>query len=125
MSEDPKIMEKLDANTVKEVELTAPGFSERDRNNLHTKMKDGLIFQDFDNQEREAIWERLLLVSKDRLIPSLRSFFEDWKYLERPARLMRELMGRPSDRSILAGFRLYALALSRSRHERALMRSAH
>src|SRR2546423_158679 len=85
-------MQKVDPETVKALELTAPGACEVDRQRLCGQIRSGKIFGAFDNQDREAIWRKVLEVSTDRLIPSLFSFFEDQNYLQVLVECVRRLI---------------------------------
>ncbi|KAF1970799.1 hypothetical protein BU23DRAFT_537524 [Bimuria novae-zelandiae CBS 107.79] len=91
-------MKRLDRRTVEAMELSAPASDERDATRLYGELRDGKIFGAFNHREREAIWQNVLAVSADRLIPSLRSFFEDLKYLHGPAECIKRLLGKPGDR---------------------------
>ena len=77
-------MQRLDISTVNEVELTAPGYCEQDTFHLKRKLQRGEIFGAFSSSERETIWNNMLSVSADRLIPSFRAFFDDVNYLQGP-----------------------------------------
>lgn len=92
LSNDPLFMQKLDSDTVREVELTAPGFCRRDQAILHGKLQDGRIFKHFNALERDRIWKKVLAVSTDRLIPSLQTFFDDIRYLQGPAGCIKQLI---------------------------------
>ena len=74
-------MQKLDKATMKALELTAPGASRADRRTIVRQVRSGQILARFAEREREAIWNEVLAVSTDRLIPSLFTFFEDINYL--------------------------------------------
>ena len=65
---------------MKALELTAPGNSTSDAETLRSQLRGGQIFGAFDDQEREHILTKLLLV--DGLIPSLYTFFRDLQYLQ-------------------------------------------
>lgn len=57
----------------------------------------GRAFAGFSDEERRAIWSRIQ--DFDSLIPSLYTFFEDFKYLEACAHCVKRLCG-PIDMSI-------------------------
>jgi hypothetical protein len=90
-------LKRLDRPTVKAVELTAPGACRREEENLHSMLQKGQIFGNFDEEEREEIWRRVLDISRDWLIPSLFSFFADINYLQGPADCMKRLLDPPDD----------------------------
>jgi hypothetical protein len=92
LSQDTAAMQKLDVSTVNEVELTAPGYCEQDAFHLKRKLQRGEIFGAFSTSERERIWMNMLSVSTDRLIPSLRAFFDDVNYLQGPADCLKRLI---------------------------------
>lgn len=92
-------MQKLDSFTLKQLELTAPGYCRQDAASLYEKLQQGLIFGSFGRSEREKIWENVLSVSKDRLIPSFQTFFDDVKYLKGPAECIKRLAGYGTDRT--------------------------
>ena len=73
-------LQKVDERTVKAVELTAPGASTSDAETLRSQIHGGQIFGAFNDQEREHILTKLLLV--DGIIPSLHTFFRDLGYLQ-------------------------------------------
>jgi hypothetical protein len=77
---------------VEAVELTAPGACNTDRKNLYGQLRSRKIFGAFNDQEGEAIWERLLSISVDRLIPSFYSYFEDINYLQGPVKCIKSLI---------------------------------
>ncbi|KAK3935776.1 hypothetical protein QBC46DRAFT_367351 [Diplogelasinospora grovesii] len=87
---DPHMMRRVNTNTVKA----------KDREKLYTKLLRGEIFGEFNERERELIWNKLLSISTNRLIPSLFTFFEDLSYLEGPLKSMRRLV-QPSPRETL------------------------
>ena len=65
---------------MKALKLTAPGNSTSDAETLRSQIREEQIFGAFDDQEREHILTKLLLV--DGLIPSLYTFFRDLQYLQ-------------------------------------------
>lgn len=73
-------MQRIDEATVKALELTAPGVSTRDADDVRPKILGGQIFSAFSERERKDIWTRLETV--DSLIPSLYTFFGDIDYLQ-------------------------------------------
>jgi hypothetical protein len=87
-------MKKLDVETVKAVELTAPGACEQDAVMLSRNLTKGLIFNGFNERERAHIRANILALSADRLIPSLHSFFEDINFIQGPAECVKRLVPR-------------------------------
>jgi len=74
------MMKRVDQATVKALELTAPWASTLDAKVLHGKVLGRKIFCSFSQQEHEGIWARLQAIHD--LIPSLFTFFEDFKYFD-------------------------------------------
>ncbi|QKX63179.1 uncharacterized protein TRUGW13939_10348 [Talaromyces rugulosus] len=87
---DPLSMNKIDEDTVQQLQLKAPRLSRIDRENIHTLIRGGKIFISFSDMEREMIWSRM--EHFDGLIPSLYTFFEDFKYLEDCASCVKRLL---------------------------------
>ena len=98
-------MQRLDISTVNEVELTAPGYCEQDTFHLKRKLQRGEIFGAFSSSERETIWNNMLSVSADRLIPSFRAFFDDVNYLQGPADCMKRIVSGTRGTWISRSFR--------------------
>ncbi len=91
-SSNRRIMNLVDAATVKHLELRAPAASERDANFARTCMDGGKIFaQVLDPLLRKTIINNISAV--ERVIPSLGTFFEDIKYLEPCAQAVKLLLG--------------------------------
>ena len=82
-------MAKVDQHTVETLQLMAPGASHVDAKTVHGRVLSGQTFSDFSEQERAAIWKNLR--SFDGLIPTLYTFFEDFKYLESCANCVKRL----------------------------------
>ena len=80
LQHDKTVMRRVDQATVKALELTAPWVSTLDAKILRGKVLGGNIFCSFSQQEREGIWARLQVIHD--LIPSLFTFFEDFKYFD-------------------------------------------
>ena len=74
------MMKRVDQATVKALELTAPWALTLDAKVLHGKVLGGKIFCSFSQQECEGIWARLQAIHD--LIPSLFTFFENFKYFD-------------------------------------------
>ena len=95
---DPASVAKIDQQTVEKLQLMAP--------RAEAKVVQGLVlsgqaFADFDESERMAIWERFRLL--DGLVPSLYSFFEDFKCFESWAHCLTRLftLKRPTVQSTM------------------------
>ena len=86
------------------LELTAPGACKRDAETLWSQFKSGRIFGAFSEPERESIWKEVLSCSRDRLIPSLFTFFEDLKYLEDLADCVKHLLHISPRDSVFSAF---------------------
>jgi hypothetical protein len=71
---------KIDQYTMEALQLKAPGISSREAREVHGLVASGQVFVQFDQHERTAIWTRLR--SFRRVVPSLLTFFEDFKLLE-------------------------------------------
>lgn len=79
------------------LQLLAPGKSRTDGTMACGMILSGKAFAEFSDEERRAIWSRMQ--GFDGLIPSLYTFFEDFKYLEACAHCVKRLCG-PIDMSI-------------------------
>lgn len=90
-------MKKIDQNTVEFLQLLAPGKSRTDGKSACGMVLSGQAFAEFGDEERRMIWSRMQ--NFDGLIPSLYTFFEDFKYLETCAHCVKRLCG-PIDMSI-------------------------
>ena len=86
-------MLKVDRATIKALQHTAPGACKEDAEILYGKLQNGKIFSGFCEADWEAIWQRILSTSKDCLIPSFTSLFQDVNYLEGPAQCVKRLVG--------------------------------
>lgn len=73
-------MKKIDLDTVDALQLLAPGKSRTDAKTACGLILSGQAFAEFRDEERRIIWNRMK--DFDGLIPSLYTFFEDFKYLE-------------------------------------------
>ncbi|KAJ4519899.1 hypothetical protein HRR75_001760 [Exophiala dermatitidis] len=102
--EDIVSMRKVDQATVKALEFTAPGGCKRDAETLWGQFKSGRIFGAFSEPERESIWKEVLSYSRDRLIPSLFTFFEDLKYLQGIADCVKRLLHLSPRDSVFSAF---------------------
>ena len=90
----------VDAPTVSNLELRAPNVSQRDMNEISEQMTKGRIFQSIVGSElRAALMGNISTISC--LIPSLRTFFENQKYLEPCCDILKRLAGPLKKRTIL------------------------
>jgi hypothetical protein len=94
---DTATMKKIDQDTVDNLQLLAPGKSRADKSIACGLVLSGRAFSDFSEAERRSIWSRLEVF--DGLVPSLYTFFEDFKYLENCAQCVKRLFG-PVNESI-------------------------
>ncbi|CAG9951220.1 unnamed protein product, partial [Clonostachys rosea f. rosea IK726] len=96
---DREAMGLVDRHTVELLQGTAPGAFKIDHDELQAHIKAGYIFSNFSQDERDQIWPRICRLSRQRLIPSLFTFFEDRKLLTAAANCIRHLEGIDSDMS--------------------------
>ncbi|KAE8410244.1 hypothetical protein BDV36DRAFT_302927 [Aspergillus pseudocaelatus] len=94
---DTAAMKKIDQDTVDNLQLLAPGKSRADKSTACGLVLSGRAFSNFSETERKSIWSRLEVF--DGLVPSLYTFFEDFKYLENCAQCIKRLFG-PVNESI-------------------------
>ncbi len=87
---DKNDMQKVDPVTVKALELKAPGRSTSDAMTLFRQLKTGEIFGAFNLDRRMKIWARLQ--AWEGLVPTLRTFFENFKYIESCANRVKSLI---------------------------------
>lgn len=93
----------VDALTVQKLELCAPAISERDRISIKSWMQSKTIFPTItDSHKRDALLENILLIPC--LIPTLRSCFENLKYLEPCCTILKQLLGSKQNGTIWRGF---------------------
>ena len=83
-------MQKVDCVTVKALELKAPGRSTSDIMTLFRQLKTRKIFGAFNMDRRMVIWARLQ--AWEGLVPTLRTFFENFKYIEACAIRVKSLI---------------------------------
>ncbi|KAL2410572.1 hypothetical protein ABEF91_000561 [Exophiala dermatitidis] len=100
-------MQKVDENSVKALECTAPGACRADARDLHKKLKAGKIFGAFNDQDREKIWAEVCRRTKDRLVPSFFTFFEDLNWLKGPADCVKRLIPISPDDTIFYALEQY------------------
>jgi hypothetical protein len=94
----------VDESSVQELELLAPGVSVSDNEQVISLFTRGKIFPALaDAEDRRKM---LQLVSSQRcLIPTLRTFFENQKYLEPCSAILRTLLDDTDKRSLWQSFR--------------------
>lgn len=90
MPEDPAAIHKLDLATVEALKLKYPKHSVHDKDRLEYLMNSGQILQAFNVQERQIIDQNIL--ATNCILPSLRSFFADFRYLEHCAKCFCHLI---------------------------------
>ncbi|KAJ5198755.1 uncharacterized protein N7498_007872 [Penicillium cinerascens] len=90
-------LKKIGPDTVKCLQLLAPGSSKSDAKKARGAILSGEAFAEFSDQERAAILSRVEAFKP--LIPSLYTFFEDFKYLESCSQCVKRLF-EPSDKTM-------------------------
>ena len=85
------MMKNIDQDTVDKLQLKAPYTSRGDAKEAQALLMSGEVFAACNAAERTAIWARLMRF--DGLVPSLYTFFEDFKYLENCAHCVKRLFG--------------------------------
>ncbi|KAK1656994.1 hypothetical protein BDP55DRAFT_43322 [Colletotrichum godetiae] len=90
---DSRAMRLIDRPTIERLQGKAPGSFSADHDELLSDLSSGRIFGNFSEQQREEIRARVCNVSRQHLIPSLFTFFEDRKFLRAAADCMRRLTG--------------------------------
>jgi hypothetical protein len=105
VNDRPASVAKIDQHTVEELELMAPRVEAKA---VHGLVISGQVFADFDENERVAIWEKLRLFNG--LVPSLHSFFEDFKCFESWAHCLTRLftLGKSTVRDTMNGLRIHS-----------------
>ncbi|EEQ87179.1 uncharacterized protein BDCG_02299 [Blastomyces dermatitidis ER-3] len=93
----PAAMTKISSDTVEELQLMAPHTSRIEAKAARGYVLSGQAFVGFSESERKTIWSRM--EKFDGLIPSVYTFFENFKYLESCAHCVKRLFG-PSRESI-------------------------
>jgi hypothetical protein len=94
----------VDEVTVSKLELLAPAISSRDREYAKHLMQDQIIFVTIKDAVIRADILRNIL-SQKRLIPSLRTFFEDQKYLEPCSNILKSLLDDNERRPLWRAFK--------------------
>ena len=95
LDHDRAAMAKLDHYTVETVQLRSPAHSLSDQRFLRPLLQKGDIFALFDSEQRERIWRGL--VGFPGLVPSLHTFFQNFKYWEHVVDCVKKLI-RPAAR---------------------------
>ena len=90
---DKHEMQKVDYITVKALELKAPGTSTSDSMTLYRQLRKGEVFSAFNLDRRMEIWAKLQ--AWEGLIPTLWTFFEDFKYIQACAHWVKRLVKVP------------------------------
>ncbi|OJD11086.1 hypothetical protein AJ78_08071 [Emergomyces pasteurianus Ep9510] len=92
---DPVAMKRIDQDTVEKLQLIAPRASRVDAQAAHGFILSGQAFVSFSETERRTIWTRMERFTG--LVPSLHTFFEDFKYLESCAQCIKRLFSPPDE----------------------------
>jgi hypothetical protein len=93
LQNDRNAMAKVDSATVEELQLRAPQTSRSDAVHIFRKLKEGEIFSSFSLDYRMKIWTKLQTF--EGLIPTLFTFFEDFKYFQSCAECVKKLVKIP------------------------------
>ncbi|KAF4446547.1 Intracellular protein transport protein USO1 [Fusarium austroafricanum] len=100
------LMPRVDRQTIELLQLRAPGYSSHDASVVSKNFREGTIFSAIRHQgTRKSIWRNLQ--SLPCLIPSLYSFFEDLKYLQPPAKVVRQLVAPSKNSTREAMWRIF------------------
>lgn len=92
VSGDRDQMAKIDIQTVEVLQLRAPAACSSETRAVKGLILSGEAFSRFTETERSNIWERMATREAcDGIIPSLRTFFRDVKYLEACGNGMKQL----------------------------------
>lgn len=85
-------MKQITRGTITALEGKAPGACSADHRILSAQVRSGEIFENNSPPQREAIWSRVCSSSRQCLIPSLFTFFEDRKLLNDAAGCIRKIL---------------------------------
>ena len=96
-------MKRLDKQSVLALELKAPGACQKVARGLYGRVHGGEILSAFSQSERELIWSKICSATTERLIPSLRGFFNDINYIKLAADCMKRLVSLTSDKNHPSG----------------------
>ncbi|KAF2727576.1 hypothetical protein EJ04DRAFT_451086 [Polyplosphaeria fusca] len=100
---DPRLRQYVDTPTVLNLELYAPGLSSHDDSCVTKLMDEMRIFPMLHaHSDRASLLRSLKSITC--LIPSIRTFFENQKYLEPCSTILRQLLGDSEKRSLWLGF---------------------
>ncbi|CAG8416235.1 unnamed protein product [Penicillium salamii] len=91
---DKNSLKRIESDTINSIHLMAPGHSSKDSIMLRGMILSGQVFGAFNEHERTAIWSRL--ESFHGIIPSLYTFFEDFKYLEACSHCVKQIFNVPA-----------------------------
>ncbi|KID94655.1 hypothetical protein MAJ_09375, partial [Metarhizium majus ARSEF 297] len=89
---DQEVMKQITRGTITALEGKAPGACSADHRILSAQVRSGEIFENNSPPQREAIWSRVCRSSRQCLIPSLFTFFEDRKLLNDAAGCIRKIL---------------------------------
>lgn len=92
----------LDRVTLDSLQGLAPCHSDTDKKTILQLFADRLIFEDCAGEERSKFQRNIFEIKG--MIPTLHTFFEDIKYLEPCAKVMKGLLPTKSKRSIFQEF---------------------
>jgi hypothetical protein len=91
-----ELTQYVDRMTVENLQLRAPGTSDRDLSAVEKVFKAKALFPGIeDERNRLVIWEKLKTFTY--LIPSMYTLFEDIKYLKAPANALKRLFSKTPD----------------------------
>ena len=97
LNEDHELMSMTDPGTVKTLELRVPGLCSRDREDLESDKRDGVLFPKIrDQRQRQNIWSNLMKVKCP--IPTLYTLRKDTRYLRPLVGIMKRILGYPTKR---------------------------
>lgn len=114
-------MKKIDLDTIDALQLLAPGKSHTDAKKACGLILSGQAFAEFSDEERRTIWNRMKAF--DGLIPSLYTFFEDFKYLESCVHCVKRLFG-PLTKSVWETMRSMFIPFSDSEAEESVIQTS-
>ncbi|KAM3064702.1 hypothetical protein ACMFMF_011794 [Clarireedia jacksonii] len=116
LSDDATLMEKLDEDTVKSIELRVPAVSRLDAGFVKEQMKTKALFRHtIDPVVRRNIEHKVLEL--DYLIPSIFTLFKDLRFLEPVSKAIRAILPEPDDkkRTLRESLRFLCLASTNDR----------
>ena len=98
-------MLNIDFHTVQTLECTAPGLSTADRSIIKTKLQTAEIFGNFSENFRRKIFARLIMTKG--LVPTLLTFFNDFKYIQSCEVCVKQLVDIPHRSGLLDALTRY------------------